>query len=80
MATMNASLPDAMKSWVEGQAQTGRYSNASDYVRDLIRRDQERADKIAAMMRLVDEAEAGGTGSLSVKQIFDDAIARSKAG
>ena len=45
MATMNISLPDPMKQWVEEQADTGRYSNASDYVRDLIRRDQERADK-----------------------------------
>ena len=80
MATMNVSLPAAMKSWVEGQAQTGRYSNASDYVRDLIRRDQERADKIAAMQRLVDEAEAGGAGSRTVEQIFDEAIARSKTG
>lgn len=56
MATMNVSLPDAMKEWVESRAATGRWSNASDYVRDLIRRDQERAEKIAAMNRLVDEA------------------------
>lgn len=41
MATMNISLPDRMKVWVEAQATTGRYSNASDYVRDLIRRAQE---------------------------------------
>lgn len=40
MATMNVSLPDPMKEWVEAQARTGRYSNASDYVRDLILRDQ----------------------------------------
>jgi antitoxin ParD1/3/4 len=31
MATMNVSLPDPMKAWVEGQAKTGRYSNTSDY-------------------------------------------------
>ena len=54
MATMNVSLPDPMKDWVEAQARTGRYSNASDYVRDLIRRDQERAAKIAHMQRLGD--------------------------
>ena len=80
MATMNVSLPDAMKLWVEGQAQTGRYSNASDYVRDLIRRDQERSDKIAYMQLLVDEAEASGIADVSVEQIFDGAIARSWAG
>lgn len=78
MATMNVSLPDQMKDWVEGQAQTGRYSNASDYVRDLIRRDQERADKIAAMQKLVDESMASGVSSRSVEEIFDDVLARHK--
>lgn len=80
MATMNVSLPDAMKDWVEGQARTGRYSNASDYVRDLIRRDQERNDKIAAMQRLIDEAELGGPSTRTIEQIFAEAIARQKAG
>ncbi|MBI3186775.1 MAG: type II toxin-antitoxin system ParD family antitoxin, partial [Gammaproteobacteria bacterium] len=41
MATMNVSLPDLMKKWIEEQIKTGHYSNVSDYVRDLIRRDQE---------------------------------------
>ena len=58
MATMNISLPDPMKQWVEAQTETGRYSNASDYVRDLIRRDQVRKDKIARMQSLVDEARS----------------------
>ena len=76
MATMNVSLPDPMKDWVEGQTRTGRYSNASDYVRDLIRRDQERAGKIAAMDQLIDEAEASGVSGRSVEEIFGDAILR----
>ena len=46
MATMNISLPDPMKDWVNAQTESGRYANASDYVRDLIRQDQERADKV----------------------------------
>lgn len=60
MATMNISLPDPMKIWVEEQTGTGRYSNVSDYVRDLIRREQERGGKIAAMQRAVDEGRASG--------------------
>ena len=47
MATMNVSLPGPMKTWVEAQTKDGRYSNASDYVRDLIRRDQDRHRAIA---------------------------------
>lgn len=69
MATMNISLPDPMKHWVEGQAETGRYSNASDYVRDLIRRDQERQAKIAHMQHLVDEARASGIAEESMEDM-----------
>ncbi|WP_317978267.1 type II toxin-antitoxin system ParD family antitoxin [Histidinibacterium aquaticum] len=46
---MNVSLPDQMKNWVETRAEDGRYSNASDYVRHLIRRDQEREQAIASL-------------------------------
>lgn len=42
MATMNISLPDALKSFVDEQV-TGRgYGTSSEYVRELIRRDRER--------------------------------------
>lgn len=76
MATMNVSLPDPMKDWVEAQTKTGRYSNASDYVRDLIRRDQSRNDKIAAMQRFVDDGLESGVGTRSKDQLFAEAMAR----
>jgi antitoxin ParD1/3/4 len=57
---MNVSLPAPMKDWVEAQTRTGRYSNASDYVRDLIRRDQERAEKVARMQQLATEGLESG--------------------
>ncbi len=75
MATMNISLPDPMKEWVEARTRTGRYSNASDYVRDLIRRDQERSDKIAAMQRFVDDGLASGQGERSMDEILTAARA-----
>ena len=76
MATMNVSLPDPMKDWVEAQARTGRYSNASDYVRDLIRRDQTRGDKIVAMQRFVDDGLKSGVGSRTKDELFATAVAR----
>ncbi|MEP3435650.1 MAG: type II toxin-antitoxin system ParD family antitoxin [Hoeflea sp.] len=76
MATMNVSLPDPMKEWVESRAETGRYSNASDYVRDLIRKDQERSEKLAAMQRFVDEGLESGTGRKSKEGLFEEARAR----
>ena len=60
MATMNVSLPDPMKIWVEAQTKDGRYSNASDYVRDLIRRDQDRHRAIAELQEFVDDGIASG--------------------
>lgn len=79
MATMNVSLPDPMKDWVEAQTKTGRYANASDYVRDLIRRDQERNDKIAAMQRFVDDGLKSGIGTRSNEALFAEALTRAKA-
>ena len=78
MATMNVSLPDPMKDWVEAQAKTGRYSNASDYVRDLIRRDQARTDKIAEMQRFVDDGIKSGVGTRSKDELYAAAIARAE--
>lgn len=76
MATMNVSLPAPMKEWVEQQTKGGRYSNASDYVRDLIRRDQERAGKIAAMQAFVTEGVESGVSDSSMTDILETARAR----
>ena len=73
MATMNVSLPDQMKAWVEDQTRTGRYSNASDYVRDLIRRDQEYRTAIAEIQALVDEGLASGPAEpFSVEEFLSE--------
>lgn len=55
MATMNVSLPGPMKEWVERQVEGGRYGNASDYVRDLIRKDQ-----IAALQAAITDGIESG--------------------
>ena len=60
MATMNVSLPEVMKAWVERQAESGLYGNASDYIRDLIRKDQQRKDAIAALQAAVTEGLESG--------------------
>lgn len=56
MATMNVCRPDPMKSWVTAPARGGRYSDVSDYVRDLILGEQVRQDAVLQMQGLVDEA------------------------
>jgi antitoxin ParD1/3/4 len=76
MATMNISLPDQMKAWVEAQTETGRYGNASDYVRDLIRRDQEKRDSIARLQRAIDEGIQSGFGTRNMDELWAEACRR----
>lgn len=74
--SMNISLPGPMKNWVESQKSSGRYNTASDYIRDLIRHDQERASKIAAMQKLVDEAYESGESDRTLEDIWEEAKLR----
>jgi antitoxin ParD1/3/4 len=43
MTTMNISLPEQLKAFVDEQVARGAYSSTSEYVRELIRRDHERS-------------------------------------
>ena len=60
MASMNVSLPDPMRDWVQSHIDCGRYASVSDYVRDLIRRDQEVADRQQALAHALIEGEESG--------------------
>ncbi|MBA4305528.1 MAG: type II toxin-antitoxin system ParD family antitoxin [Sphingopyxis sp.] len=61
MAQINLSIPPALKDWVDSRVSEGRYSSASDYMRDLVRRDQEAAMDDATWLRgLVAEGLASG--------------------
>ncbi len=52
MQSMNISLPDPLKKFVDGQIAEGRYSSVSEYVRELIRADERRKaeDWLEAML------------------------------
>ena len=72
MATLNISIPDEMRAWIDAQVESGRFSNASDYIRDLIRHNQ--SEKDAIKMALV-EGELSGESKMSVL----DVIAKQKS-
>ena len=46
MPQLNVSLPDSLKAWTDARVAEGRFSSPSDYVRDLIRRDQDAAAEL----------------------------------
>jgi antitoxin ParD1/3/4 len=79
MATMNISVPDPMKDWVQAQVETGAYANTSDYVRDLIRKDQENRAKLAALQKAIAEGLESGLSDKSFDEIIQAARQKLKA-
>ena len=53
-------LTDNQDSWIKAQIGAGRYTNDSEYIRDLIRRDQERPVEVEAVRAALLEGEASG--------------------
>lgn len=80
MAQMNVSLPEGLKAWAEARVAEGRYSSTSDYIRDLMRRDQEYAEKLAVLQAEIDKGFASGIDPRPVAEIFEDILSRRKAG
>jgi antitoxin ParD1/3/4 len=55
MATMNISLPDKLKAFVDESVAEGNYSNVSDYIRDIIRKQKEQKDYRDYLKQSIDE-------------------------
>lgn len=70
METLNLSLPDPMRRWVDAQVASGQYGNASDYVRDLIRRDQEFQEQRENLVRALVAGDASGTSEHTLAEIW----------
>jgi antitoxin ParD1/3/4 len=80
MQSMNISLPDPLKQYVDGQISTGRYSSASEYVRELIRADEKRKaeDKLEALLLEGLQGEATALTPDDWQAIRQEAIAQVK--
>ena len=75
MATLNISIPDVMRTWIDSQVEEGQYANASDYLRDLVRHDQRRQDEIRIALI---EGENSGVSSRSIMDIIEEETPRLK--
>jgi antitoxin ParD1/3/4 len=76
MPQINISVPPALKDWIDKRMSDGRYTSPSDYVRDLVRRDQERADDVAWVQGMIDEGLASATLDQDPRVAIDEIIAQ----
>jgi antitoxin ParD1/3/4 len=81
MQSMNISLPEPLKQFVDGQIAQGRYSSASEYVRELIRDDEKRKaqEQLEALLLEGLQGEAQAMTAEDWTAIRKDALATLKA-
>ena len=70
MNRLTISIPEQMSTYVETQISSGRYGNVSEYFRDLVRRDQDRADADAQLRTLIQEGIDSGLSERTVPEIM----------
>ncbi len=70
MQTMNISLPEPLKEFVDHQIAEGRYSSASEYIRELIRDDEKRKAEERLEALLLEGLE--GEATELTRQDFDN--------
>lgn len=68
MTTMNVSLPTALKEYVDEQATEGGYGSSSEFVRELIRKDQQRT----RLRRLLMEGAASPPARVADAAYFEE--------
>jgi antitoxin ParD1/3/4 len=71
MQTMNISLPEQLKEFVDLQVGSGRYSSVSEYVRDLIRDDEKRKAQEKLEALLLEGIQSSGPTEMT-RQDWDD--------
>lgn len=80
MASMSVSLPDKMRGYIKDRVVSGDYHNESEYIRDLVRRDQERREQRERdLLNSLRQAEAGGVSDRQLPEIMRDVKERLKA-
>lgn len=65
--------------WIKAQIEGGGFTNDSEYIRDLIRRDQEENAKFQALKAAIQEGLDSGVSKRTVSQIMEDVETRLRA-
>lgn len=74
MATIRKtiSFTDQHDAWIKARIASGDYASDSEYVRDLIRRDQQENEKFQALKAAIQQGLDSGVSNRSVKEIMRD--------
>ncbi len=78
MATVRKTitLSDTQDAWIKSQISRGLFTNDSEYIRDLLRRDQTQQDQLAELKQSIAEGLESGLSDQSLKDVWGAAEAR----
>ena len=65
--------------WIKSQITTGEYTNDSEYLRDLVRRDQSKNAKFSALKAAITEGMNSGISDKTVPDIMKEVEERMRA-
>lgn len=71
-------LTDKQDQWIKTQITAGGFTNDSEYIRDLVRRDQEQNAQFLALKQAIQEGLDSGISNKTVGEIWEEAERRSK--
>ena len=72
-------LTDQQDQWIKAQIAAGEYTNDSEYIRDLVRRDQEQNAKFKALKVAIQEGLDSGLSDKTLSDIWEEAEKRYRA-
>ncbi|GJL56131.1 MAG: antitoxin ParD4 [Nitrospirales bacterium] len=81
MATIRKTitLTEQQDQWIKAQIEGGDFTNDSEYIRDLVRRDQEQNAKFRALKTAIQEGLDSGISHKTVGDVWKEAEARHQA-
>jgi antitoxin ParD1/3/4 len=72
-------LTSKLDEWIKSQTNGGEFTNDSEYIRDLIRRDRDQKSKLLALRAAIQEGLDSGVSDRTVGDIWAEAEARHRS-
>jgi antitoxin ParD1/3/4 len=72
MPQLTISIPAPESAFVHARIESGEYPSASEYLVDLVRREQQRLKAESDLRRMLEQAESSGVSKRTVEDIWED--------
>ena len=79
MTQLSKILPPDLESWIAARVAEGRFFDANDYLRELVRRDRAEVEDTAWVRAMIEEGEASGYSDSDPATLIEEIIAERRS-